>query len=102
MERALRVLIVLAVIALALWVPKYLQDNPVAPELERLQGELRQLEMANQQVIAENDEYRTLVRGLREVDGVLDRRARESLDMSRSDEIVIYFGDEDDSALSLR
>ena len=101
METALRVAIVLGAVGLALWVPKYLQENPVEPELERLHDELGVLESANAETRQQNDEYRTLLRGLREDPSVLDRRAREALSMSRADELIIFF-DDNDSALSLR
>ena len=87
-------------VLVALWVPKYLQENPVQPDLERLAGQLEQLHHANDGVRGENQEYRTLVRGLRDDPRVLDRRAREALNMSRADELIIYFTDED--AVSLR
>lgn len=101
MENALRVAIILGAVGLGLWVPKYLQEHPVEPELDRLNGELNVLESANAEIRSQNDEYRTLVRGLREDPTVLDRRAREALGMSRADELIVYFED-DDSALSLR
>lgn len=91
MEGALRIALVLAVAAFALWVPKYLHDHPVEAELARLDAEVQRLRAANQALVEENQQYRTLVRGLREDPRILDRRARETLGMSRSDELIIWF-----------
>ena len=100
METALRVVLVLAVIGLALWVPKYLHDNPVEGELSRLNEQVAVLEAANERLQTENESYRTLVRGLREDPRVLDRQAREALGMSRANELVIWFDSPRQAALS--
>lgn len=102
MESALRVFLVMAVALLALWVPTYLHDNPVDVELSRLGREMSVVEAANEQIRQENQSYRTLVRGLRDDPRVLDRRARESLGMSRTDELIIWFGRERRPSFSSR
>ncbi|MBN1946565.1 MAG: septum formation initiator family protein [Bradymonadales bacterium] len=94
MEKLLRILLVLAVVGLALWVPRFLQEHPVDLEIERLRSEFDELARANEALRQENERYRTLVRGLREDPRILDRKARETLGMSRSDEIVIWFTEE--------
>lgn len=91
MEAALRVALIIAALGFALWMAKYLQENPVESELSRLQNEVQRLSDANGRLHAQNERHRTLVRGLREDPGVLDRRARETLGMARSDELIVVF-----------
>ena len=98
METALRVALVIALAAFLLWVAKYLNENPVEQEIDRLSAEVQRLDDANDELRQRNDRYRTLVRGLREDPRVLDRRARETLGMSRDREVIIYFNDEQDAA----
>jgi cell division protein FtsB len=94
MEVALRIALILAVGGLSLWVPKYLHDHPVEPEIERLEAEVARLQAANDEIQQQNEAYRTLVRGLREAPSVLERRARETLGLSRADEMIVWFEDE--------
>ena len=91
MEAFLRIALIIAVFGFALWVPKLLHDHPVQRDLQRLEAGVVQLRMANDAVREENERHRTLVRGLREDPRVMDRRARETLGMSRDDEIIIWF-----------
>ena len=91
MEAALRIVLIIAVFGLALWVPKLLHDHPVQQDLDRLEAEVQQLRSANDRIREENERHRTLVRGLREDPRIMDRRARETLGMSREDEIIIWF-----------
>jgi cell division protein FtsB len=91
MERLLRITLTLCAVAFALWLAKYLQENPVDPEIDRLHAEVARLRAANDEVREANDDMRRLVRGLREDPRVLDRRAREALGLSRDGETILVF-----------
>lgn len=91
MESALRVVLILAFTGLVLFAAKYVHENPVEVEIDRLETEVERLHEANDGLRTENDRYRTLVRGLREDSRVLDRRARETLGLSRPDELILLF-----------
>jgi hypothetical protein len=91
MEAALRIALVTAVVACALWVPRFLEEDGVDEELTRLEGEVAVLHDANDRLRRDNESHRTLVRGLREDLRVMDRRAREALNVSREGELILWF-----------
>jgi cell division protein FtsB len=100
MEAALRVALLVAVVGLALGVTKFLHENPVEHELVRLRAEVARLAEANDRLEAENQRYRTLVRGLRGDPRVLDRRARETLGLARPEELIVFFPEDAPSEVS--
>jgi cell division protein FtsB len=102
MEVALRVVISASIIVVALWIPKYVQEQPVEADLSRLGEQIYRLEQSNEEIRLENDSIRTLVRGLQNDSRVLERSARETLGLSRSDELIIWFEDREVSTASLR
>jgi len=91
MESALRVVLILAFTGLVLLAVKYVHENLVEVEIDRLETEVERLHEANDSLRTQNDRYRTLVRGLREDPRVLDRQARDTLGLSRSDELILLF-----------
>ncbi len=102
MEVALRVIISASIIVVALWIPKYVQEQPVEADLSRLGEQIYMLEQFNEEIRLENDSIRTLVRGLQNDPRVLERSARETLGLSRPDELIIWFEDREVSTASLR
>ena len=100
MESALRLVLILAFTGLVLFAVKYVHENPVEVEIDRLETEVGRLHQANESLRTENDRYRTLVRGLREDPRVLDRTARETLGLSRPDELILLFAPNEANAES--